>query len=161
MHSAGVSAIALLGPFASARVVQVDHSLWLIFVHSSRSLITNCRVYFVWWTVGGELGGGVFGFPSLSFGDGMQEQQGPGWDVGVCGCRTFPEIGPVLGTISGSDAGIVQPPGVSTWTPASGLLAASLSTRRDTRFPTLPVMRATLARGAVDMLFRRRQPQTV
>jgi hypothetical protein len=51
------------------------------------------------------LGGGVFGFPPLSFGDGMQEQQGPGRDVGVCGCGAFPEIGPVLGAIAGLDAG--------------------------------------------------------
>jgi len=41
-------------------------------------LITNCRAASVWWTVGGKLGGEVFGFPSLSFGDGVQEQEGPG-----------------------------------------------------------------------------------
>ena len=35
--------------------------------------------------VRGELGGGVFGFPSLSFGDGLQQQDGTWWDSGSAG----------------------------------------------------------------------------
>jgi hypothetical protein len=37
-------------------------------------LIAGYRTLFLaWWAIGSELGGGVFGFPSLSFGDGEQE----------------------------------------------------------------------------------------
>jgi hypothetical protein len=53
-----------------------------------------------WWAVGGELGGGVFGFPSLSFGDGVQQQDRPGWHVGINGCGAFPPVGPVLGAVA-------------------------------------------------------------
>ncbi len=52
--------------------------------------------------------GGVFGFPSLSFGDGVQEQDGPGWDVGVGGCGAFPPVGAVLGAVGGLDAGLLE-----------------------------------------------------
>jgi hypothetical protein len=69
----------------------------------SGGLIASCRTVVGWWVVGGELGGGVFGFPSLSFGDGVEEQHGPGWDVGVGGCRAFPLVGPVLGSVGGLD----------------------------------------------------------
>jgi hypothetical protein len=48
--------------------------------------------------------GGVFDFPSLSFGDGVQEQDWPGWDVRIGGCRAFPLVGPVLGAVTGLDA---------------------------------------------------------
>ena len=71
----------------------------------SRGLIASCRTVAGWWSVRGELGGGVFGFPSLSFGDGVQEQHGSGWDVGVGGCGAFPLVGPVLGAVGGLDAG--------------------------------------------------------
>jgi hypothetical protein len=70
----------------------------------SRGLIAGCRRVAGWWVAGGELGGGVFGFPSLSFGDGSQEQHWPGWDVGVGGCRAFPLVRTVLGAVSGLDA---------------------------------------------------------
>jgi hypothetical protein len=46
------------------------------------------------------LGSGVFGFPSLSFGDGMEKQQGPWWNVGVSGCWAFPQVRPLLHTVS-------------------------------------------------------------
>jgi hypothetical protein len=52
----------------------------------------------------GELGGGVFGFPSLSFRDGLQEQEGSGWDVGVGRSGAFPHVGTVLGAVGGLDA---------------------------------------------------------
>jgi len=75
----------------------------------SCSLIISCRTAVIRWrTAGGELGGGVFGFPSLSFGDGVQEQQGPGWDVGVSGCGTFPPVGPVLRPVGWLNAGGVE-----------------------------------------------------
>jgi hypothetical protein len=51
------------------------------------------------------LGGGVFGFPALSFGHGLEQQHGPGWDVGVVGCRSFPLVGPVLRSVGWLDAG--------------------------------------------------------
>ena len=53
-------------------------------------------------------GGGVFGFPSLSFGDGVQQQDGPWWYVGVCGCGPFPEVRAVLGAVSGLDASLFK-----------------------------------------------------
>jgi len=52
--------------------------------------------------------GGVFGFPSLSFGDGVQQQNGSGWDVGVGGCGAFPLVGAVLGAVGGVDAGLLE-----------------------------------------------------
>jgi hypothetical protein len=60
------------------------------------------------WAGGGELGGGVFGFPSLSFGDGVEEQNGSGWDVGVGGGGAFPLEGPVVGAVGRVDAGGVE-----------------------------------------------------
>jgi hypothetical protein len=54
------------------------------------------------------LGGGVFGLPSLSFGDGVEEQQGAGWDVGVGGCGAFPLVWPVVGAVRGSNSGLLQ-----------------------------------------------------
>jgi hypothetical protein len=68
----------------------------------------RCRTAVGWWVATGKSSGGVFGFPSLSFGDGLQEQYGPGWDVGVGGCRSFPLVGPVLGTVGGLDAGLLE-----------------------------------------------------
>ena len=62
----------------------------------------------VWWTVGRELGGGVFGFPSLSFGDGVQQQDGPGWDMGIIRSGTFPPVGPVLHSVGGLDTGLFE-----------------------------------------------------
>ena len=61
-----------------------------------------------WWVAGGELGGGVFGFPSLSLRDGMQQQHRPGWDVRVGGGGAFPQVRPVLGTVSGLDPGLLE-----------------------------------------------------
>jgi hypothetical protein len=43
--------------------------------------------------------------PSLSFGDGVQQQHGSGRDVGIGRCRSFPLVGPVLGAVGGLDAG--------------------------------------------------------
>jgi hypothetical protein len=72
-------------------------------------LITGGRTVVVgWWAVGGELGGGVFGFPSLSFRHGFQEQQGPGRDVGVGGCRAFPQVRPVLEAVGGLDPRLLE-----------------------------------------------------
>jgi hypothetical protein len=51
------------------------------------------------------VGSGVFGVPSLSFGDGVEEQEGAGWDVGIGGCGAFPEVGSVVGTVGGLDTG--------------------------------------------------------
>jgi hypothetical protein len=53
-------------------------------------------------------GGGVFGFPSLSFGDGVQQQDGPWWYVGVCGCGAFPHIRSVFGALRGLDTGLFE-----------------------------------------------------
>ncbi|MFZ0118239.1 MAG: hypothetical protein WAL99_02080 [Pseudonocardiaceae bacterium] len=50
------------------------------------------------------MGGGVFGFPSLSFRDGTQQKHRPGWDVWVCGCGAFPSVGAVLEAVGGLDA---------------------------------------------------------
>jgi hypothetical protein len=72
-------------------------------------LITSCRkIWIEWWIGRGELGSGVFGFPSLSFGDGLQEQHGPGWDVEIGGCRTFPSVGPVVRAVAGLNAGLLK-----------------------------------------------------
>ena len=65
-------------------------------------------MYVGWWTGCRELGGGVFGFPSLSFGDGVEEQEWPGWHVGVGGCGAFPHVRAVLRTVVGLDAGGVE-----------------------------------------------------
>jgi hypothetical protein len=54
------------------------------------------------------LGGGVFGFPSLAFGDGVQEQDGPGWDVGIIGCWSFPPVRAVLYGVDWLDAGLFE-----------------------------------------------------
>jgi hypothetical protein len=54
------------------------------------------------------LGGGVFGFPSLSFGDGMQQQHRSGWDVGVGRCGAFPQVWPVFGAVGGVDTGLLE-----------------------------------------------------
>jgi hypothetical protein len=61
-----------------------------------------------WWVVSGELGGGVFGFPSLSLGDGVQQQDRSCWYVGVGGGGAFPQIGAVLGTVGGVDPGPLE-----------------------------------------------------
>ena len=52
--------------------------------------------------------GGVFGFPSLSFGDGVEEQQGSGWHVGVGGGGAFPLVWPVYGAVRGLDTGLLE-----------------------------------------------------
>jgi hypothetical protein len=54
------------------------------------------------------LGGGVFGFPSLSFRDGVQQQHRPGWDVQVSGCGPFPQGGSVLWAVGGLDASLFK-----------------------------------------------------
>ena len=54
------------------------------------------------------MGGGVFGFPSLSFGDGVEEQDRSRWHVGVSRGGAFPEEGPVLNTMGRLDAGGVE-----------------------------------------------------
>src|SRR5262249_11942777 len=74
----------------------------------SRGLIVDCWIAARWWVAGGELGCGVFGFPSLSFCDGVEEQYGPGWHVGVSGCGSLPPIRPVLHSMAGLDADGVE-----------------------------------------------------
>src|SRR5262249_7569054 len=73
----------------------------------SGGLIVSCRIV-AGWLAGGELGGGVFGFPPLSFGDGLEQQHWSGRDIRVGGCEAFPEVGPVLGAVGGLDAGGVE-----------------------------------------------------
>ena len=58
-----------------------------------------------WWPVRGELGGGVFGFPSLAFSNGVQQQHRSGWDVGVGGGGAFPPVRSVVGAVGGVNAG--------------------------------------------------------
>jgi hypothetical protein len=54
------------------------------------------------------LGSGVFGSPSLSFGDGEQQQYGSRWHVTIGGCRAFPHVGPVLHAMGGLDASLFE-----------------------------------------------------
>jgi hypothetical protein len=54
------------------------------------------------------LGGGVFGVPPLSFGDGLQEENWSGWYVWVGGRGAFPLVWPVLGAVGGLDASILE-----------------------------------------------------
>jgi hypothetical protein len=54
------------------------------------------------------LSGGVFGFPSLSFGDGAQQQDGSRWDVGITGCWAFPPVRAVLHGVDRLDAGLLK-----------------------------------------------------
>jgi hypothetical protein len=54
------------------------------------------------------LRGDIFGFPSLSFGDGLQQQDGTWWDVGVSGCGAFPHIQSVFGALRGLDTGLFE-----------------------------------------------------
>jgi hypothetical protein len=58
-----------------------------------------------WWPGRGELSGGVFGFPSLAFSNGMQQQHRPWWHVGVGGGGAFPPVRAVVGAVGGLDAG--------------------------------------------------------
>lgn len=46
--------------------------------------------------------------PSLSFSDGLQEENWSGWYVWVGGRRAFPLVWPVLGTVGGLDASILE-----------------------------------------------------
>jgi hypothetical protein len=71
-------------------------------------LIVGCRTVIERRIAGGELRGGVFGFPSLAFGDGMEKQHRPGWHVGVGGCGAFPQVRAVLRTAGGLDADLFQ-----------------------------------------------------
>jgi hypothetical protein len=54
------------------------------------------------------LRGGVFGLPSLPFGDGVQQKHRAGRHVGVCGGGTFPQVRPVFGAVRGLDAGLFE-----------------------------------------------------
>ena len=54
------------------------------------------------------MSGGVFRFPSLSFGDGLEEQHGPGWDVGIIGCWSFPPVRAVLHGVDRLNAGLFE-----------------------------------------------------
>jgi hypothetical protein len=54
------------------------------------------------------LGGGVLGFPSQAFGDGMQQQDGSEWDVGIGGCGAFPQVRSVLYSVCWLDTGLFQ-----------------------------------------------------
>jgi hypothetical protein len=65
-------------------------------------LIASCRTVAGWFTYS-QLRGGVFGVPSLSFGDGVQQQHGSRWHVGVGGCGSFPPVRPVSGAVRGLD----------------------------------------------------------
>ena len=71
-------------------------------------MIVGCRTVAGWWLAGRELRGGVFGFPSLSFGDGLHEQDGSRRYVWVGGCGAFPQVWPVVGAVGGVDAGLLQ-----------------------------------------------------
>ena len=72
-------------------------------------MINSCRKICVgWWTGCSESGGGVFGFPSLSLSDGLEQQHRPGWDVGVGRCGAFPQVRPVLWAMSWLDTGCFE-----------------------------------------------------
>jgi hypothetical protein len=72
-------------------------------------LIISCRTIWIGcWCGRGELSGGVFGFPSLSFGDGAQQQDGSRWDVGITGCWAFPPVRAVLYGVDRLDAGLLK-----------------------------------------------------
>jgi hypothetical protein len=66
-------------------------------------LIVNCRTV-AGWFADAQLRGGVFGFPPLSLRDGVQQQHGPGWDVGISRCGAFPHVRPVLDAVGGLDS---------------------------------------------------------
>ena len=73
----------------------------------SGGLITSCRTV-ARRVPNRQLGGGVFGFPSLSLSDGLQEQDGSGWNVGVGGCGAFPLVRPVLRAVGWLDTGCFE-----------------------------------------------------
>ena len=52
--------------------------------------------------------GGVFGFPSLSLCDGVQQEQRPGWHIGISRCGAFPHVRSVLGAVRGLDTGLFE-----------------------------------------------------
>jgi hypothetical protein len=54
------------------------------------------------------LGGGVFGFPPLPLGDGMQQQNRPRWYVWISRGSAFPHVGPVLEVFGGLDGSCVE-----------------------------------------------------
>jgi hypothetical protein len=89
-----------------AKISAASGSVRIIFRLFSRGLISGFRTVAGWWrqSVCGELGGGVFGFPSLSFGDGVEQQDGSWWDVGVGGAGSFPEVRAVLRAVGRLDA---------------------------------------------------------
>jgi len=78
-----------------------------MFLPLSGGVIASCRTV-AGWFADGQLGGGVFGFPSLSFCDGVQQQHRTGWDVGVGGCGAFPHVRSILGTVGRLDAGLLE-----------------------------------------------------
>jgi len=57
---------------------------------------------------GSPISGGVFGFPSLSLSDGLQEQDGPGWNVGIVRHGTLPLVGTVSRTVSRLDTHVPE-----------------------------------------------------
>ena len=72
-------------------------------------MIGSCRKIWIGrWAGRGELGGGVFGFPSLPFRDGVEQQDGPGRDVGVGGCGAFPQVRAVPRAVCGLDTGLFE-----------------------------------------------------
>jgi hypothetical protein len=72
-------------------------------------LIGSCRKSRTrWWAGRGELGGGVLGFPSQAFGDGMQQQDWSEWDVGIGGRGAFPQVRSILYAVCWLDTGLFQ-----------------------------------------------------
>ena len=49
--------------------------------------------------------GRVFGFPSLPFGNGVQQQHRLGWHIGIGRYSAFPPVGTVFGTVAGLNVG--------------------------------------------------------
>jgi hypothetical protein len=70
-------------------------------------LIVSCRTV-AEWSARGELGGGVLGFPSLSFGNGVKQQDRSGWYVGVSRGGAFPLVWAVFGAVGGLDTGLFE-----------------------------------------------------
>ncbi|OLM08274.1 hypothetical protein Ae505Ps2_6253 [Pseudonocardia sp. Ae505_Ps2] len=86
---------------ATVRYCSIDRPLL-------RGLIGSCRTLVRWCVAGGEEGGVVVGSPSLALVDGVQEQDGAGWDVAVTGVYGFPVEGPVIDRVGGFHSGLVE-----------------------------------------------------
>jgi hypothetical protein len=85
-------------------VHDIPYHPWL---PSLRRLIVSCRTA-AGWFADGDLCGGVLGLPPLSLCDGVQEQDGPRWDVGISGSKAFPDVWPVPRAVRRLDPGGVE-----------------------------------------------------